>query len=112
MPEGVKAEINKNKITISGKLGKLEYNLLDGISVREENGLLFVSRSDDTKEQKSFHGLTRALINNMVIGVSKGYEKVLQVIGTGYTAETVGPWLKLNVGYSHEILLEIPEGIK
>ncbi|OQX71164.1 MAG: 50S ribosomal protein L6 [Candidatus Cloacimonas sp. 4484_275] len=112
LPEGVKAEINKNKITISGKLGKLEYNLLDGISVREENGLLFVSRSDDTKEQKSFHGLTRALINNMVIGVSKGYEKVLQVIGTGYTAETVGPWLKLNVGYSHEILLEIPEGIK
>ena len=110
--DGVKADINKNKITVSGKLGKLEYLLLDGISVREDNGLLIVSRSDDSKEQKSFHGLTRALINNMVFGVTEGYQKVLQVIGTGYTAEIVGPWLKLNVGHSHEILLEIPEGLK
>jgi len=71
-----------------------------------------LERRDDSKEQKSFHGLTRSLVNNMVIGLSEGYSKELQIIGTGYSAEVMGPWLKLSVGYSHDILMQIPENLK
>jgi len=111
LPAGVKVTVVDQKIKVSGKNGELDYILKPGISVVQEENLLKINRKNDTREQKSLHGLTRSLINNMVIGVSEGYKKVLQVIGTGYSAEVVGIWLKLNIGYSHEILLEIPEGL-
>jgi large subunit ribosomal protein L6 len=112
LPEGVKFSQKDNVVTISGKKGELTYTLLDGISAEEKDGLIIVTRKDDTRPQKAFHGLTRSLLNNMVVGVTEGYEKVLQVIGTGYTAEVVGPWLKLSVGYSHDILIEIPQNLE
>ncbi|MDO9578097.1 MAG: 50S ribosomal protein L6 [Candidatus Cloacimonadales bacterium] len=112
LPDGVKYSIKDDVIIISGKKGELTYTLNAGISVEEKNGELIVSRQDDTRPQKAFHGLTRALLNNMVIGVTEGFEKVLQIIGTGYTAEIVGPWLKLSVGYAHDILLETPKHLK
>jgi len=112
LPDGIKVDIKDRKVTITGKLGTLDYTAVSGISVEQKDGNLHVSRSDDSREQKSYHGLARALINNMVIGVTEGYTRVLQVIGTGYSAEVIGPWIKLNLGYSHEILLEIPENLK
>ncbi len=112
IPEGIKTDIQNNKITVSGKDGELSYVVNSGITVQEKDGFLIVNRKNDTKEQKSLHGLTRSLLNNMVIGITEGFKKELQIIGTGYSAEVIGPWLKLNVGFSHDILLEIPEGIK
>ncbi|MBC8385085.1 MAG: 50S ribosomal protein L6 [Candidatus Cloacimonetes bacterium] len=112
LADDVKADISGELIKISGKLGNLEYKMRQGISVKQEENSLFVSRLDDSKLQKAYHGLARALINNMVIGVSEGYKRILHVIGTGYSAEVIGGWLKLNVGYSHEILMEIPESLK
>jgi len=111
VPKGVTVEIIENVVKVTGKLGNLEYAFLDGIGVTQEGTVVIVTRKDDTREQKSLHGLTRALINNMVIGVSEGFEKKLQVIGTGFSAERVGPWLKLGLGYSHDILMEIPEDL-
>ena len=112
LPDGIKVDIDERKVTVSGKLGTLNYTVMPGISVDVKDGELKVNRSDDTREQKSYHGLARSLINNMIIGVTEGYSRTLQVIGTGYSAEVVGPWLRMNLGYSHEILVQIPEGIK
>lgn len=112
LPDGVKYTIKDNVVTISGSKGELSYTLNPGITVVEENGELLVSRKDDSRPQKALHGLTRALLNNMVIGVKDGFEKELQVIGTGYSAEVMGPWLKLSVGFSHDILIQIPENLK
>lgn len=96
--------------SVKGKLGELSYTLNKGITLEKiEDNVLLVKRTDETKEQKSLHGLTRALLFNMVEGVSKGYEKNLEVVGTGYNAEVKGLWLKLVLGYSHDILIEIPE---
>ncbi|MBN1949259.1 MAG: 50S ribosomal protein L6 [Candidatus Cloacimonetes bacterium] len=111
IPAAVKVEINKESVSVSGPKGKLSYNLKPGIIVENKAGEILVNRSEDTRELKAFHGLTRALLNNMVTGVTEGYLRILQVIGTGYSAERVGPWLKLTLGYSHDILIEIPEGI-
>ena len=111
LPDGVKYSFKDNVVTISGKKGELTYTLNAGITIEEKEGELLVSRKDDSRPQKALHGLTRALVNNMVIGVTDGFEKVLQIIGTGYSAEVVGPWIKLSVGFSHEILIQIPENL-
>ncbi|MCF7919727.1 MAG: 50S ribosomal protein L6 [Candidatus Cloacimonetes bacterium] len=111
LPAGVKITLDGRKIKATGKLGELEYVMCDGISFEEKDGILYFERRDDSREQKAYHGLTRALVNNMVIGVSEGFEKTLQVIGTGYSAERIGPWVKLILGYSHEILMEVPENL-
>jgi large subunit ribosomal protein L6 len=109
----VKIEVSdEGLVTASGKLGKLQYQLLDGISLDIEDNVLHVKRRDDSKSQRALHGLTRALLQNMVTGVTEGYTITLHVIGTGYNAELMGPWLKLNLGYSHDIVMEIPEGLK
>ena len=111
LPEGVKVTLDGRKIKVTGKLGKLAYAMVDGINMNQKDGVLRFERLDDSHDQKAYHGLTRALVNNMVIGVSEGYMKTLQVIGTGYSAESVGPWLKLMLGYSHDILMEVPENL-
>lgn len=112
LPAGVNYSIKDNLITISGSKGELQYSLSDGISVIQEDDKLVVSRRDDSRPQKALHGLTRALLNNMVIGVSEGFEKELQIIGTGYSAEILGVWLKLSVGFSHDIFVQIPDNLK
>ena len=104
-------EVKDNIVSVKGKLGELQYKLMPGITVEISDGVLQVKRSNDSKDQKALHGLTRALLQNMVKGVSEGYQKNLQVIGTGYSAERIGPWLKLSLGYSHDIIMEVPEGL-
>ncbi len=111
IPDGVKVDVAGSEITVAGKLGTMSHTINKEISVEiNEDKIVFV-RCDDTRKVKALHGLNRALTNNMVIGVSKGYEKTLQVIGNGYNAEIVGPWIKMSLGYSHDILLEVPEGL-
>ncbi len=112
IPKQVKATLSDSKLTVSGTKGELTYNLLSGIRVEIKDNLLNVYRSGETKEQKSFHGLTRALIQNMVQGVSMGYEKTLQLIGVGYNAQITGKWLNLSVGFSHEVYMEVPKHLK
>ena len=112
VPESIKVEIKNNNITVSSKNGELTYNFQDGITIKQEENELIFGRRDDSKDQKSFHGLTRSLVNNMIIGLSEGYSKELQIIGTGYSAEVMGAWLKLSVGFSHDILIQIPDNLK
>ncbi len=112
IPEKLKVSITKDSVTVSGDKGELSCKIRPGIKVKKKDNKILVDREGDDKQTKSFHGLTASLINNMLVGLTKGYTKELQVIGTGYSAEVVGPWLKLNVGYAHDILLEIPELIE
>jgi large subunit ribosomal protein L6 len=112
LPAGVTVNLKENQIDVKGPLGSLNFELMPGISVQPVENTLVVSRADETKQVRAWHGLCRALIQNMVTGVSTGYEKVLHVIGTGYAAEKVGPWLRMALGYSHDILLLVPQGLE
>ncbi len=112
IPQGVNVVIQDRAVNVTGKLGTLSYTFLDLIHVNIEDNQVIVTRDNDERNVRALHGLTRALIQNMVKGVSEGYEKVLHIIGTGYNAEVIGPWLKIAVGYSHDILIQIPKGIQ
>ncbi|MFO8144721.1 MAG: 50S ribosomal protein L6 [Candidatus Syntrophosphaera sp.] len=109
--ENTKVEIKDNVVHVKGKLGELQYGLLPGITVELEDGVINVKRSDESKPQRALHGLTRALLKNMVTGVSEGFQKTLNIIGTGYSAERIGPWLRLSLGFSHDILMEVPDDL-
>ena len=109
IPAGVTVEIaEKNVVTVKGPKGTLVREL----PVEKEGEEVIVTRPNDLKKMKSLHGLTRTLINNMVIGVTEGYEKVLEVNGVGYRASKSGNKLTLNLGYSHPVEMEDPEGIE
>ena len=113
IPDGVKIEVSDdNTITVKGKLGELSQKIHKDIKIETEGNILNVIRPSDSKEHKSFHGLSRVLINNMVEGVSKGFEKKLEVIGVGYRASANGQLLELNVGYSHPIIIQLPDEVK
>lgn len=111
IPQNVEVVLSGSSVCVKGPLGKLDYSLLDGISAITEDQKIVVSRSNDTKEQKAFHGLTRALVQNMVTGVHSGFEKSLQVIGVGFSVEQIGKWLKMSLGFSHDVYIEIPKHI-
>lgn len=110
-PGSVAIDCVEGKVTVKGEKGQLSYMLPAGITVDIDSGVMQVKRADDSKSQRALHGLSRALLQNMVTGVTEGFQKTLNVIGTGYSAERVGPWLKLTLGFSHDIVLEIPEGL-
>jgi large subunit ribosomal protein L6 len=112
IPAGVQVEITDGRIQVKGKLGELSYVLEPGIAIVKEDTQLVVTRCDETRDMKAKHGLSRALVNNMVQGVSVGFERILHIYGVGYTAEVIKPWLKLSLGYSHDILVEIPSRIE
>ncbi len=112
VPQNVKVEIKERKVVVSGPKGNLEWELPEGISCELKDNMIFVKRKDDSKRQKSFHGLARALINNMVVGVSQGYQKELEIVGTGYKAQMKGKTLVLNLGFSHPVEVTPPEGIE
>lgn len=113
IPEGVTVTIaEKNKVTVKGPKGTLERELPVEMDIKEEDGHILVTRPNDLKKMKSLHGLTRTLINNMVVGVTKGYEKVLEVNGVGYRAQKQGNKLILSLGYSHPVEMIDPEGIE
>ena len=113
IPAGVTVTIaENNKVTVKGPKGTLERVLPEELTIKEEDGHVVVSRPNDLKRMKSLHGLTRTLINNMIIGVTNGYEKVLEVNGVGYRAGKQGKKLTLNLGYSHPVEMEDPEGVE
>ena len=113
IPAGVTVEVaENNKVTVKGPKGTLERVLPEEMTIKLEDGQVVGTRPNDLKKMKSLHGLTRTLINNMVVGVTEGYEKVLEVNGVGYRAAKSGNKLTLNLGYSHPVEMIDPEGIE
>ncbi len=111
IPEGVTVDIQKDAITVKGKLGELTQSY-DTVSVTQEDNTILVARPSEAKEHKAKHGLYRSLINNMVVGVSEGFTKELELVGVGYRASNQGQKLDLALGFSHNILLEIAPEVK
>ncbi|WP_075342614.1 50S ribosomal protein L6 [Tenacibaculum agarivorans] len=112
LPQGVEFKVNDNVVTVKGKLGELSQKLTSNITVKEEDGTLTVERPSDSKEHKAAHGLYRALISNMIEGVTKGYTKELELVGVGYRASNQGQKLDLALGFSHNIVLELAPEVK
>ena len=112
VPTGVDVALEDRQITVKGPKGTLTRVLRPEVSVRREDGTLHVERKGDNKQERSMHGLTRTLINNMVIGVTQGYQKVLDVSGVGYRATKQGVNLQLNVGFSHPVEIVPRSGIE
>ena len=112
VPAGVTVEIaENNKVTVKGPKGTLERVLPSEMEIKMEGTVIHVSRPNDLKKMKSLHGLTRTLINNMVVGVTQGYEKKLEVNGVGYRVAKEGSNLVMNLGYSHQVIVSEVEGI-
>ena len=112
IPSGVKVEVKEGVIFVEGSKGKLNRALSDRITVEIKEAQVFVNRVANTKMDRAFHGLYRALINNMIKGVNEGYVKELEIIGVGFKAAVQGNTLVLNLGFSHPVNFSIPEGIK
>lgn len=112
LPQGVTATIDGSHISVKGPRGELVRDFHPAITVEKQAGDLVVTRPTDNKLHRSLHGLSRALLANMVTGVSSGFQRVLQIEGVGYRAEVQGTNLVLNVGYSHPVTFEAPQGIK
>lgn len=111
VPAGVEVTLNGNHITVKGPKGTLEKELHKNMEVSMEANVITVKRPDDEQENRSLHGLTRTLINNMIEGVLNQYSKVLEVNGVGYRAQLKGKKLVMNLGYSHPVEMDAPEGI-
>jgi large subunit ribosomal protein L6 len=111
LPKGVQVDIRGSRVTVQGPKGTLERAFDPDMAIELENGILQVRRPTDHRGHRAMHGLTRALLANMVTGVSEGYSKVLEIVGTGYRAELQGTKLVLFLGYSHPIEFEAPENV-
>ena len=111
VPAGVEVSIEGNHIHVKGAKGELDYDFNELMTVVFEDGQIVVTRPDDSRQAKSFHGLTRTLIANMVEGVSNGFQKKLELVGVGYRAALKGSNLELQLGYSHPVVVEPPAGI-
>jgi len=111
LPAGVEVKLNKNSISVKGPKGQLARELHPKMIVRHEEGKVIVERPSDQKLYRSLHGLTRTLVNNMVTGVTQGFERVLLITGVGYKADAQGDKLVLNMGYSHPVNYQLPKGV-
>jgi large subunit ribosomal protein L6 len=112
IPSGVKITLDDLIVKVEGPKGTLSRPMLEGITIQlDDNKQILVTRTADDPKSRSFHGLTRTLVNNMVVGVTKGFETVLDITGVGYRAEVKGDVLTLSLGYSHPINFELPSGI-
>jgi large subunit ribosomal protein L6 len=112
VPGGVDVSIAGSDITVKGPKGSLSRTVSDIISVRNDGGTLVVERPDDERQSRALHGLTRTLVNNMVVGVTDGFTKELEIIGVGYRAEALNPTtLRLALGFSHPVVVDAPDGI-
>lgn len=111
IPGGVKAELNGQKLKVTGPKGSLERTFHPDVAIKMEDNEIVVTRPSDEPAHRALHGLTRALIQNMIAGVTTGYSKVLNIVGVGYRAAMQGKSLQLSVGYSHPVLVEPPDGI-
>ena len=112
IPAGVEVKVDGNLVSVKGPKGQLQERISDLLEVEIKDGVLEVKRHSDNAEDRSQHGLARTLINNMVIGVTDGFQKKLQLVGVGYKAEKKGKTLVMNLGYSHPVELPDPEGIE
>ncbi len=112
LPAGVEVKIGEgNHVTVKGPKGTLERDLSPVITIKQEGAVLHVTRPNDLKESRALHGLTRTLLNNMVVGVTQGFTKELDVNGVGYRVAMEGGKLVMNLGFSHQVTMEAPEGI-
>jgi large subunit ribosomal protein L6 len=111
IPAGVDVTVDGTHVAVKGPKGALSRDITPILTIVREDGVLRVERPDDAKESRQLHGLTRTLINNMVVGVTTGYRKGLEITGVGYRAQLVGRKLQLSLGYSHPIEIDPPEGI-
>ena len=112
VPSGVEVKVSGQNVTVKGSKGELTHVMHDGITASFDDGVLTVGRSADDRTQRALHGLNRSLIANMVVGVSEGFKKDLEIVGVGYRAEAQGPnALRLNLGFSHSVDVKAPEGI-
>jgi large subunit ribosomal protein L6 len=111
VPSGVDIAVEGQTVKVKGPKGELSHVVAEPITVENGDGVLEVKRPDDARESRSLHGLTRSLINNMVLGVTEGYEKKLEIHGTGYRVQAKGSNLEFALGYSHSITVEPPAGI-
>ncbi len=111
IPEGVNVDLKDNVVTVKGKLGELTQEI-DGVKLHFEDGVLKLERNSESKDHKAKHGLYRALINNMIEGVSKGFSKELELVGVGYRAKNNGQVLDLALGFSHNIVIDVAPEVK
>ncbi|MDO4873343.1 50S ribosomal protein L6 [uncultured Granulicatella sp.] len=112
IPAGVTLDLKDNTVTVKGPKGELTYTFNQNISLEQREGEVVFTRPDDSKENKTIHGTTRAVFNNMVVGVTEGFQKELELIGVGYRAQLQGKNLVLNVGYSHPVEFTPEEGVE
>jgi large subunit ribosomal protein L6 len=112
IPSGVEAKLETGKVTVKGPLGEISQDVNPKLTIKKENNKILVERPSNQKIYREMHGLTRNLIANMVNGVSKGYEKILEITGVGFKASAQGTNLMLNLGFSHPIVYPLPKGIK
>jgi large subunit ribosomal protein L6 len=111
LPRGVIINVGNDALSVKGPKGELTRSLPYGVAVNVSNGSIIVDRRDDSRESRAKHGLVRALLSNMVKGVTEGFERRLEINGVGYRAEVAGPKMTLALGYSHPIVYELPKGI-
>ena len=111
VPDGVEIKIDGQQVSVKGKLGEMSHTMPTLITAELKDGQVEVSRADETREARSLHGLTRTLINNMVVGVSEGYSRNLEIVGVGYRAALKGSNLEMALGYSHPVIVEPMDGI-
>lgn len=111
VPAGVEVKIDGSYVHVKGPKGELEWTFSPDITIKQEDGVIVIDRPSDEPTHRALHGTTRALINNMVTGVSTGFERILEIEGVGYRAELDGKNLVVNVGFSHPVVVEPPEGI-
>ena len=112
LPEKVTVKVNESHLTVKGPLGQLDYQFTNFVNIEQKDDVVVINPSDDSKQARALWGTTRAIISNMVIGVSKGFTKVLEINGVGYKAAVSGTKVTLNLGYSHPIDYNLPEGVK
>ena len=111
LPKGVTIDIKGNEVKVKGPKGELSLVVAEPIRVALEDGQVLVTRPDDERDSRALHGLTRTLINNDIVGVTEGYAKQLEVVGTGYRVQQKGAGLELALGFSHPVFFDAPEGV-
>jgi large subunit ribosomal protein L6 len=111
IPSGVEVKTVGSTVTVKGPLGKLDWSMVQGLDVAVKDGQVFVGRSSDDRKIRALHGLTRAELSNMIHGVTKGYERALEITGVGYKTQLQGRTLSFNVGYINPVLYQVPAGI-
>ena len=112
LPTGVTVTVNEgNDVVVTGQKGELSRSFNESLSIKQDGNTIIITRPNDTKTSKMFHGTTRAILHNMIVGVSTGFVKELQLIGVGYRASTSGNMLNISAGFSHPVDFEIPEGL-